>query len=135
MSKNISHNNCLKISFLLTFFQALYSLNSVTIFAFNLAVVVEQPKANDDINPDGYVGTEELEKTDRWNLDTELSTNDEILEIIVKNSSKLLSRILVPCNFELVSFLSNREVNYTIRKTTEQIQPSELKLYSFNTEY
>ena len=50
---------------MLTFFQALYSLNSVTIFAFNLAVVVEQPKANDDINPDGYVGTEELEKTDR----------------------------------------------------------------------
>ncbi|XP_023336636.1 phospholipid scramblase 3 [Eurytemora carolleeae] len=29
------------------------------------AVVVEQPKANDDINPDGHVGTEELEKTDR----------------------------------------------------------------------
>ena len=122
MSKNISHNNCLKISFLLTFFQALYSLNSVTIFTFNLAVVVEQPKAKDDINPDGYVGTEELEKTDRWNLDTQ-STNDEILEIIVQNSSKLISRILVPCNFELVSFLSNREVNYTIQKTTEQIQP------------
>ena len=99
MSKNISHNNCLKISFLLTFFQALYSLNSVTIFTFNLAVVVEQPKAKDDINPDGYVGTEELEKTDRWNLDTGLPTNAEILEIIVQNSSKLISRILVPCNF------------------------------------
>ena len=103
--KHISHNNCLSISFFLTFFQTPDSLNSVTIFTFNLAVVVEQPKANDDLNPDGHIGTEELEKTDRWDLDTELPTNDETLETIVQNSSKLLSRILVPCNFKLVSFI------------------------------
>ena len=31
-------------------------------------MVVEQPKANDDENPDGQVGMEELEKTDRLDL-------------------------------------------------------------------
>ena len=66
--KHISHNNCLKIILFFTFFQAPNSLNSVTILTVNLAVVVEQPKANDDENPDGQVGMEELEKTDRLDL-------------------------------------------------------------------
>ena len=64
-------------------------------------MVVEQPKANDDINPDGHIGTEELEKTDRWDLDTELPTNDETLETIVQNSTNFYLAFLCPVTLNL----------------------------------